>query len=535
MENTLDYYDIQGNILINYAEFGHIKSRYLFLEVITGDGGREFIREIQKFITTIPNPYKEINLGNATTNIGFTYAGLKMLGLPVLSLHEFPEEFTIGMRGRATILGDDGTSAPEHWDAVYKQTIHIFISIDAKNVVDLDKRYKAIVDSINKFTPGIKLLDNHKNQDGEEVAAYQEAAALNNEKGYPTAKEHFGYTDGISNPFFKGMTEEMGSVLGGGKKSTIKENGYGDPKVESTWEPIATGEFILGYADEAQEYPKAPKPPLLAKNGSFMVFGKFHENVGAFNNYLNEVGALFPGGKEALAAKFVGRWRNGAPLATFPTQEEGDKAAAERERTIFAMATATSPEAYKQARADFNKINKDFIAFDYEKDIAGSRCPIGAHTRRANPRGSLEFGRKGAFNSPSSLDDRRRIIRRGLPYGTSTPESNTREHGTIIMSIVASISRQFEFVFQQWMNYGNDFKLGNDGDPIIGNHPSIGGTEENPIYGGKMIVQGSKKENQDPYFLSKIPRFVETRGGEYFFLPSLTALRMIGEGLVDPT
>jgi len=28
---------------------------------------------------------------------------------------------------------------------------------------------------------------------------------------------------------------------------------------------------------------------------------------------------------------------------------------------------------------------------------------------------------------------------------------------------------------------------------------------------------------------------VETRGGEYFFAPSLTALRQIAEGSIDPT
>jgi hypothetical protein len=32
-----------------------------------------------------------------------------------------------------------------------------------------------------------------------------------------------------------------------------------------------------------------------------------------------------------------------------------------------------------------------------------------------------------------------------------------------------------------------------------------------------------------------MPQFVETRGGEYFFVPSMTALRMIAQGLVDPT
>jgi hypothetical protein len=32
-----------------------------------------------------------------------------------------------------------------------------------------------------------------------------------------------------------------------------------------------------------------------------------------------------------------------------------------------------------------------------------------------------------------------------------------------------------------------------------------------------------------------MPQFVEPRGGDYFFVPSMTALRMIGMGIVDPT
>ena len=97
------------------------------------------------------------------------------------------------------------------------------------------------------------------------------------------------------------------------------------------------------------------------------------------------------------------------------------------------------------------------------------------------------------------------------------------------MTIVASIKRQFEFVVQQWLNYGNDFRLANDKDPIMGNHSIT----ENPN-GGRMIIEGKKGE-REPYFLSGLPRFVETRGGEYFFVPSVTALRMIAEGIVDPT
>jgi hypothetical protein len=38
-----------------------------------------------------------------------------------------------------------------------------------------------------------------------------------------------------------------------------------------------------------------------------------------------------------------------------------------------------------------------------------------------------------------------------------------------------------------------------------------------------------------PYFCSKMPTLVETGGGDYFFVPSMTCLRMIGLGIIDPT
>ena len=52
---------------------------------------------------------------------------------------------------------------------------------------------------------------------------------------------------------------------------------------------------------------------------------------------------------------------------------------------------------------------------------------------------------------------------------------------------------------------------------------------------GTMVIQADPKGDKPPFFCSGIPRFVETRGGEYFFIPSLTARRVIGAGIIDPT
>jgi Dyp-type peroxidase family len=261
---------------------------------------------------------------------------------------------------------------------------------------------------------------------------------------------------------------------------------------DGTWAPLATGELLLGYADEAGELPVAPVPHLLANNGTFMVYRKLHQNVKTFRDYLEAKGKMYSGGKEKLASKFIGRWRDGTPVELSPDKED---------RVITTD---------KQRN----------VNFAFGNDMAGTRCPIGAHIRRTNPRDT--FGFNGA------LVNRRRVTRRGLPYGTFVPEgqpvSDTAEHGIIFVALNASLFRQFEFVQQQWVEYGNDARQGNDKDMLIGNH---GGR-------GKFMIQGTDDPANPPFICGGLPNFVELRGGAYFFVPSMTALRMIAAGTVDP-
>ena len=158
--------------------------------------------------------------------------------------------------------------------------------------------------------------------------------------------------------------------------------------------------------------------------------------------------------------------------------------------------------------------------FKYGDDAEGAKCPLGAHTRRVHPR--------DAFGFDGRLINRRRITRRGLPYGpfatAGAPISDDVDRGVVFMALNASISRQFEFVQQQWVDYGNDAHLGNDKDPLMGNH---GGQ-------GKFVIQGDRRAANPPFICSGLPNFVELRGGDYFFLPSMTALAMLAMKLVDP-
>lgn len=501
MSKHLDLFDIQGNVVKAYGRFSFPVARYVFLKINDGERGRNFIAELANRVTTAVtwgSAPDQVAKPLATTNVAFTYAGLEALGLPEASLKGFPSEFVMGMKKRKDILGDNGPSAPENWDPVWRQEpVHVFISINGQLPQYVEERYQWLTMLIRDSQGGVELLTGHRGDKGVDDLPYQDAVIVL-ENGQPTSKEHFGYTDGIGDPVFEGLEDVPGRVIGRGKQT------------DTGWEPLATGEFILGHLDEAREYPPAPQPVSLSRNGTFMVYRKLHENVGSFNAYLDQEGQKYPGGREQLAAKFVGRWRdNGAPLTDAP-----DTAS----KAVWDARFAKASDAEK---------NQMLSGFTYDKDMDGSKCPFSAHIRRINPRASLQT-KPGAFETPGALSNRRRVLRRGLPYGAvQDPTRDDGNHGIVFMTVNADIGRQFEFIQQQWVNYGNDFRAGNDKEIILGNHDDE--------YPSRAVLPVPQDSEQAPYFLTKIPRLVETRGGDYFFIPSMTALRMIADGSVDPT
>jgi Dyp-type peroxidase family len=540
MPENLDLHDIQGDVFKAYGRFHFWGARYIFYHVSNGAKGRAFIKELLKLENSItnavpwkvsdpPKPITKDEIPDVTTNIAFTYSGLKNLDIPRKSLQSFPEAFAMGMKDRCDILGDDGPSAPKHWDEIWREakggkSVDIWLSINGQSSEALEGRYKEICIILNRedIKDGVEQLKGHAGPNPE----YQNAAAL------PTPGEHFGYADGISEAYFKGCGTNPVKVIGGGKPTRKA------PDTIDGWEPLETGEFILGYRDESKEYPFSPIPKLLSQNGTYMVYRKLHENVASFDQYINEVGQDFPGGKEALAAKFVGRWRNGAPLVLFPTEKAANEFIEElkvaREKYYQAHQENLNARSTEALKAKYDELRQKLVGFKFEQDQDGARCPFGSHIRRTNPRGSLEF-EKEAFDTPGALDNRRRLLRRGLPYGQTMEPDGTKsddgDHGIIFMALCASIDRQFEFVQQQWINYGNDFKLSNDKDPILGNHDQ---TPDGKGL-GRMVIEAPSDGNQPPFICANLKRFVETRGGDYFFLPSITAVRMISEGTIDPT
>jgi Dyp-type peroxidase family len=459
--SKLNQTDIQGFVLRGY---NMPVARYLFLRIEDATRARNLIARILSEVTT--GQRWDGGKPQSTVNIAFTPRGLRHLELPDATLLTFPVEFQQGMRHRAEILGDAGVNSPDHWDAIWREDrVHVWLGINGLTPEALDARCAAIL-SVLEETGGASVVGS------------QEAAA-EVVQGKPTTKEHFGYTDGFGNPDYLGVERRS-------------QPGQGKLLPDGTWAPLATGELLLGYADEAGELPVAPVPHLFAANGTFMAYRKLHQNLATFRDYLETQAAGYAGGKEKLAAKFIGRWRDGTPLELSPDNPD--------------------PSLAQDPSRSTN--------FTYAADAEGTRCPVGAHIRRVHPR--------DAFGFNGRLINRRRITRRGLTYGRFAAEgeavSDTEERGVIFMALNASLSRQFEFVQQQWVQYGNDARLGNEKDMLMGNH----GVHE------RYVVQGDRSRTNPPFICSNLPNFVELRGGDYFFVPSITALGMIAMGLVDP-
>ena len=259
------------------------------------------------------------------------------------------------------------------------------------------------------------------------------------------------------------------------------------PVVEGTSEvptpgsgpPIKAGEFFLGYVDETGTQPALPQPEVFTRNGSYLAYVRMEEHVSAFRDFLRRQGKTREE-QELIAAKLMGRWRSGAPLVLSPRKDD--------------------PELGR----DLQRTND----FAYAKmDPYGYGCPVGAHIRRMNPRDTGENMQ------------RRKMIRRGGTYGPPLPEDAPEdgvERGIAAFIGCASLVRQFEFAMNVWVNDPKFKDLGNERDPIVGTQD---GTFDmtiprRPI---KKTIKG-------------LPAFTTIRGGAYFFLPGIRALKFLASG-----
>ena len=415
---------------------------------------------------------------NAIVQLAVSATGLQALGLPSEALATFPPAFLDDMADphRARILGDVGPSAAQAW-WWGREPAHVALIVYGQDEAD----FRAL------RTELMGLGERH----GARLVHTVEMRTFD-----PTDNlEPFGFADGGSQPVIRGTYKGLKS---------------GDPM-----HLVEPGEFILGYPDNRGNLPPGPtlaaiddannelpvlgdssdfsrnsvnNPRDLGRNGSFLVIRQLEQDPDAFNAYCKDEGVrlasrLGPPYKitsDFIAAKLVGRWRNGAPLVRSP---------------YSASATETM-------------IKENSFQLGLE-DPEGLRCPFGAHIRRANPRDSL---------NPGSLDqiaisNRHRILRIGRKY---VPREGQKP-GLLFMCLNGDLERQFEFIQQTWLN-GNvvslscPITLSGERDPFM----------TTDLKGDTGFTIPTR---EGPVKLSPMQRFITMRGGGYFFLPGK---RLIG-------
>lgn len=437
--------DVQGFILRSY---GMDSAAYLLLRVEQADAAR---RSLGSLPITSGTPWE--TKPDFCINIGFTFDGLKALGLRTESLQSFPEEFVAGAYQRCSEVGDTGDCAPDRWDhELGKPVLHALVLLFAQTAAIRDQQ--------------IPLLRNRLLAAG----GWSEIATLTGDV-LEGSTAHFGYRDGFSQP-------------------TI-DCGLGNPVPDK--QPAApTGEFLLGYPSQFDQfsYP-VPQPDSLGLNGSFLVLRILEQNCSAFDDLVKHSKERYGIDGELLAAKMVGRWRNGTPLTLSPDSDSPTPPLTAADLNTYDYApTAAVPSAYNDRR--------------------GLRCPIGSHMRRANPRAATVAGNSGS---------RHRIVRRGVPYGPpfdpAKPDDGI-QRGLLGLFIGVSIKDQYEFLMSEWIN-GDTFAPGIAGsvDPILGN----------PVSGANKFV--IPQDGAPALVIPSFPRLVTTRGAAYTFLPSITGIQFI--------
>lgn len=412
---------------------------YIAFRIDDRKAGRELIHRASRVVTSAANPNSP--LADTWVSIALTCKGLEALGVPRESLDSFSWEFRKGMAARAKELGDAGESAPENWEEpLGSSDLHVVLVAVSPDEGRLESALERARETYRNM-PGIKAIWR------------QNCHAL------ATETEPFGFRDGISHP----------AIEGSGIAGTNPQE-----------RPLAAGEFVLGYRDELGGVQRT-EPEILGRNGTYVVFRKLHQRVAAFRKYL-KTNSSSAADEELLAAKMMGRWRSGAPLALCPFHDDA--------------ALGADPQR-----------NNNFL-FETD-DPAGFKTPGGSHIRRCNPRDAAIAG----------VARIHRMIRRGTAYGPELPqgvlEDDGADRGLMFAFVGAHLGRQFEFVQSQWVNDGVFFGAGDDKDPVIGSNGN-GNNFTLPRKPVRKRLQG-------------IPQFVVTRGGEYCFMPGLRALRWLSE------
>ena len=233
---------------------------------------------------------------------------------------------------------------------------------------------------------------------------------------------------------------------------------------------------------------------MFSRNGTFLVCRKLHQNVASFNAYLEQEGAPLSRRQRGARREVRRALAQRRALTRFPTEAEANQFVNE---VTALQALARGKTATPAERARLDELKLQFVAFDYDDDLEGTRCPFGSHTRRTESAQRVDVCRERRIR-PAGVRHARRVVEpapdppsRAFHTGWSrTSPTDDGDHGVIMIILNADLSRQFEFVQQQWINFGNDFRLANDKDPLLGNH----GIDAEGRGAGRMVIEGDARD-----------------------------------------
>ncbi|MEW4448960.1 cytochrome P450 [Qipengyuania sp. JC766] len=411
---------------------------------------------------------------------GISSAGLRKLlreGHPLLD--ELPGAYAMGMRERAALIGDR-LEDPLRWDDGDTPCgIDVVLAIYSANASSQEAALAAHANLIDAH--GIVEIDRQQTCDLPE-------------SGSP--EDHFGFRDGLVQPVIAGTSKSRldrnpddivaaGEMIGG----YANVQGYVSPGVHvaATHDPM---NVLPDAATRGSPYPRFGRdddtpctPRDFSRNGTFMAIRVLEQHVGSFESACEHIARNTNAKYQHLAsilgrnvtpdwvaAKLVGRWKNGSSLLSNP--------------------------------ADPGEFGPDDYALPFGRDDPrGLRCPFGSHVRRANPRDSLLPGDK----QETAIANRHRLMRRGRNYVRG------EEKGLFFVALCADLERQFEFVQRNWLNSSSFHTLSGENDPLLGRKSEGCGKFTVPTSGGSIVLEG-------------LSSFVSTRAGGYFFVPSRSAL-----------
>lgn len=491
---VFEFDDLQGLL-----RFGHGKLSeccLMLLRVTDSQAARDWLMRAPVTDAGSKSPAPETAL-----QLAFSVEGLRVLGLDDQVIEGFSDEFIVGMAGdesRSRRLGDSGESAPVRWEWGGDSATmpHILLLLYATSG-GLEKWRVSVEDDSFKAAFALQA-----------ILPTQDLGGI----------EPFGFVDGISQP--KVDWEQRQST------DLHQRDSY------ANW--LALGETVLGYANEyglyttrplidpaqdglATQLPDAEDAPGmkdLGRNGCYLVVRQLHQDVPGFWRFVEQQSGADPAAREQLAANMVGRWRDGTPLV----QGSGEE--------IPGI----------PANAQDNQ-------FNYDADPDGHGCPLGAHIRRANPRtGDFPPGVNGLISrllkilgfKQKRLDEDliastrfHRLLRRGRPYGpllspedAIKPDAVEAERGLQFICLVANIARQFEFVQNTWSMNSKFNGMQHESDPLLGRREPLINGEKTDCF---KLTDPAGPARQ----ICALPQFVTVRGGAYFFMPGMRALRYI--------